>query len=285
MGEGFRRYPVHVIETGLTAPPARGLAFSPDGRWLAALSGHSHLAIIDTQAGSSRTEGLGEGVWPSNGVGFTAGETHRLDPDHITAVAVTPDGRVIFAARRDVTVWRTEILRWDAATREPLGAFGGHGGQVVVMAVSADGSRVAGAGGKHARVWNVSGGSTPGRAACHVKVEGWVKALALSKDGGLLATVARKRVQVWDAKAGAEKFRHSKHNTTVQAVALAPTRPLLMSGGNDGLVFVYDASSGREVKRLDWSVGPVVALAFAPDGLRCAAAGKDGKVVIWDVDA
>jgi WD40 repeat protein len=133
-------------------------------------------------------------------------------------------------------------------------------------------------------VWNLAGDTPPARATCQIKTAGWGKVLALSKDGSLLSVAVRNWVGVWDAKTGVERFHYARHARAVNAVAISPVRPVLVSGGNDELVFVIDAETGKELRRLEWKVGSIVALAFAPDGLRCAAASDTGKVVVWDVD-
>src|SRR5262249_25577776 len=106
----------------------------------------------------------------------------------------------------------------------------------------------------------------------------------LSHDGAFLAAGGSRKLTVWDVAAGEKRIDSGKHRCGVEAVAFAPGRPLLASGGTNGVVFFWDAVTGKDVARYDWKTGPVKCLGFAPDGLRCAAGGASGTVAVWDVD-
>ncbi len=277
-----------------------GLAFSPDGRSLAVLSGTDRFVILDTMSDDIRFVVLPKGTWPFGGIAFadggravafplSNGPFRLYDPatgeprpepkvPDVRGVLSTPDGRALYAVRS------TEILRWDGAA-QPLPSFGKHkGGWIGAIAVSLSGNWFAAGGGKHARVWNLSGTKPPARASVHLKADGYVKSVAITADGSMLAAAVRNRVIVWDVKSGEVVFRHANHKRAVNVLAMHPERPVLLSGGNEGLVFVHDLDSRHKPKLLDWKIGPIAAITFAPDGLRCAAAGESGKVVVWDVD-
>lgn len=293
---------MQVYDTMLPALGQGALALSPDGRHLAT-GGCGRLVVVDTLTGTPTAFSVAAAPWSPTGLGFTAGgriiaspgrrlglydpatgERRGLGRAAADRIATTPDGTMILATAQDDRGF-SRIDRWDGSTLKPLPEFGRHRGRrLTAVAVSADGTRGAAAGGKWVRTWNLSGDKPPARATFQLKTVGWAKAVALSRDGLLLATPIRNRVAVWDAKTSAERFAHTQHKVAVNAVALSPTRPLLVSGGNDGLVFVYDVETGTELKRMEWKVGAIVALAFAPDGLRCAAASATGKVVVWDLD-
>ncbi len=284
----------------------RNLAFSPDGRTLAVLSGLSRFVVLDTLSGGMHEVALPQGTWPFGGIAFadrgravafplSNGPLRLYDPatgeprptpevPGIRGVLGTPDGNTLYAVRSDESSGSTEILRW-SADLSPLPSFGKHkGGWIAAVAVSPRGNWFAAGGGKHARVWNLNGKEPPARATCHLKAGGYVKSVAITADGWMLAAAVRNRVIVWDVKSGKEVARYSNHKRAVNALAMHPERPVLVSGGNEELVFVYDLGSRQKPKALDWKIGPIGTLAFAPDGLRCAAAGYSGKVVVWDVD-
>lgn len=74
------------------------------------------------------------------------------------------------------------------------------------------------------------------------------------------------------------------HTGEVTQVAFHPQGTFLVSGGTDGSVRYWDIRARKELQGFDWDIGKVLALAFAPDGMRCAAGGSTGTVVVWDVD-
>ena len=282
------------------------LAFSPDGRSLAVLAGMDQFVVFDTLSGDTHKVVLPRGTWPYGGIAFAVGGRAvafplsngpfrlydpatgepRPNPEvpGVRGVLSTPDGSTLYAVRSYESSGSTEILRWDRSMK-PLPPFGKHkGGWIGAIAVSPRGNWFAAGGGKHARVWNLNGPKPPARATSHFKADGYVKSVAITADGSMLAAAVRNRVIVWDVKSGEVAFRHANHKRAVNALAMHPERRVLLSGGNEGLVFVYDLDSRQKPKLFDWQIGPIAAIAFAPDGLRCAAAGKYGKVVVWDVE-
>jgi hypothetical protein len=101
---------------------ARDLAFSPDGRRLAAASGQ-FLLVWDVAGG--------EVVW-----------RHKVDRRHFQALAFTPDGRFLAATRNDRTV-----RFWDTGTWSQSAAYDWEIGPLVSVAIDPGGMRAA-AGGK-----------------------------------------------------------------------------------------------------------------------------------------
>jgi outer membrane protein assembly factor BamB len=309
---------VQVFTLSGERPEGSGQAFSPDGRYLVVPERDGYWCL-DTRTGESHrvapvggtvNPGLAftadgslvlsvsgnAGVYPLPGVAAGKGaivpEQQRLGHWH-RVVTSRPDGRTIYASRYDRK--RVFVMGWDGVTLDPLPPprFGGNDGYLLFLTVSGDGSTVAGVivffdeSDNELRVWNPpgAGGRSRGRERCRIALTTPVKALALSADGALVATADRHRVLVRDSATGSELFRYAHGRTTPNAVAFSPVRPLLASGGNDGLVYLREPNGTARPpnSQLNWKIGPITGLAFSPDGLRCAAVGKK-KVVVWDSD-
>jgi WD40 repeat protein len=265
-----------------------GLAFSPDGRWLASASMRLDVAKIFKTGSLSAAPLDGEvKVWDA-----AAGKLVRTLRG-LGGVAFSPDGRLLVAGTAD---GRTAV--WDAATgaeaSEPLPARRGSATQ---FAFSPDGKALAvrywGLSAKAGGLPEVTGGLTvwdlPGRRPLFSR-EGLQSqgGVAFSPDGGRLAAAADQEVKVLDARDGREILGLRGHGTKVGSVAFSPDGRLLASAGGQ-IVKVWDATTGKELHTLRGHSGGVEALAFAPtrDGpaRRLASAGDDATVNLWDLSA
>jgi WD40 repeat protein len=287
----------------------RAIGFSPDGRLLAAWD-RGQVFVLDTTAGTVRTVwAKGEiGMSSVPGVGFTADgrgviahhnlyprpvvHVHDIDSgavlrtfvtNHGNAVEPGPGGQVVYLcvipAERQV-----EIVRWDPLTGEQKPAFGRHGSFLRQLAVSADEQWVAGSNRAEVRIWNLSGGKLPKRAARQFRLDtsGYISALALSSDGAFVAA-SGPGVHVWEVRTGDHLQVAEQAGQFCREIAFHPTRPILACSGGSSEVTFWDATARSVLRRFHWDMGEVQAVAFASDGLRCAAAGR-GKVMVWDVD-
>jgi WD40 repeat protein len=111
-----------------------GLAYSPDGRWLAATGnnrGQGRLWDLEGRRGDRRIESLSGGR---------------------NQVAFSPDGRLLAAAGVYGTVWL-----WDLATSTELGHVGGPDDRLRGVAFSPDGRLLAATGtDADIRLWNLA---------------------------------------------------------------------------------------------------------------------------------
>ncbi len=77
-----------------------------------------------------------------------------------------------------------------------------------------------------------------------------------------------------------------RNDTRKQFTALAyhPLGQHLYAASNDETVHVFDTTTWERVKRFTWQLGKLKAVTVSPDGMLAAAGGDKGDVVIWDVD-
>lgn len=194
-------------------------------------------------------------------------------PDHVIAVAWSPDGRHLAAAAVS-----GPVAVFDAAGK-PAAALPGHGFGTTAIAWKPTGELLATAGqdGK-VRIWDAT--LWQERAALDGG-SAWVERLAFNADGSLLAAAAGKKVRVWDA-AGDLVREFAGHKSTVSDLAWRPGANVLSVAAYGG-VTLYDPAQAEPVRRLEWKGSPL-AVAWSPDGKLLAHGNQDATVHFWYPD-
>ncbi|MBI1918107.1 MAG: WD40 repeat domain-containing protein [Planctomycetes bacterium] len=191
--------------------PIDSLAFSPDGRTLAA------------GAESGRKGGYSVRTWDVT-TGSELSLLRQTDSSAVTSLAYSPDGRMLVASRTD-----DEVRLWELATGQERLRIK-HPGRVTSIALSPDGRIVASAyAGDHGRatagkpqgpaneqgevirLWDVFTGREIHRFVGH---RGGVMALAFSPDGKQLASAGKDTTALlWDVQAvrKAMRLERTKH--------------------------------------------------------------------------
>jgi WD40 repeat protein len=204
--------------------------------------------------------------------------------DHVTGVALSPDGQLVASASADRTV-----KIWHAATGRCLRTLKRHSEPVRCVAFSPDGQRLA-SGSRVAvpphylgevKIWDPTSGqellSLPGHADNVEKV-------AFSPDGHWLASASSDRtVKIWDSHTGQEIRTLFGHTDWVTGVAFSPDGGRLASASMDKTVRVWDPETGLEVRTLRGHREAVMGVAFNSDGQRLASSGLDSTVRVWDM--
>ncbi len=153
---------------------ARVVAFSPDGRRLAAGGDDPKVVIVDANSGELLAE--------------LSGFTGRIQ-----SVVFSPDGRQILTAGQDPT-----LRLWDSETGRLVRTFAGHSLEVLAAIFHPDGTRIASGG--HDRsicVWDTATGEELVRLPGH---SSYVFSLAFSPDGETLVSGSGdSTVRLWDA--------------------------------------------------------------------------------------
>jgi WD40 repeat protein/tRNA A-37 threonylcarbamoyl transferase component Bud32 len=253
----------HADLRTLPLPPAvRTVAFSPDGKWLAASGGDSRVGIWDAPSGLRML--LLE------------------EPGQTRGLAFRPDSREFATACLDNTVGV-----WDVRRGVRLRTLQGHTGRVWSVAYSPEGKRLASASEDHTvGVWDAHSGVRLLTLQGHTdKVYGVAFDPGGGKDGTppLLASAGDDRtVRVWDARAGTCLRTLEGHTETVSRVAFSPDGSRLASASMDGTVGVWDPRRGVRLLTLKDQMINAHAVAFSPDGTRLASACQDRTVRVWD---
>ncbi len=234
-----------------------GLAISPDSRILAAL-GYNNVTLFDLSNGAElRT--LAETSTSSGAAysGFLAfspdsatlavivgdvvklydvgsgGETGTLTATGSMTIAISPDGRRLYAAG-----WGTEITVWDIASRTKLRSFGEKSRGADRIALSFDGNLLASAGPYQSTIlWDAATGRQLRTFSGHTDS---ITAMAFSPGGTLLFTAARDvTIKVWDIAAGTALANLVGHTRAPESIAVSPDGATLASAANGDGVFLW----------------------------------------------
>jgi WD40 repeat protein len=253
----------------------QGVAFSPDGNFVALLVG-PFLRIVSIR---------------------TADQIRAIElPATFRRVAYTPDGKGIVASSDD-----RQVMMWHAQTGLLMHNFRGHTAAVNCLAVGPDGRHVASGGfDRTVKVWDadadqdvaVLGSAAFFDAASEGKRLAPVTQAVFSPDGKWLAAASRLpspvgRVQIWDAAAGRFVRSIDAHDGPIAAVAFSRDGKLLASAGMDRTVKVWDAETGKQTATFTGHRHPVLRVAFGP-GRRVASLSADERqaleLKVWDAD-
>lgn len=281
------------------------LAYSPDGRTLAAATGRDQVTLWDTATGEPRGRLVGRPDDWLLGVGWLDGGARLVTADATGALrywsgltglptgeesragaaecfTVSPDGSWLGRGNRS----GVNLLSADGSS--PRDLEGGLPG-VGTLAFSPDGALVAGGTRQGATaVWDTQTGQLRGRID---RPGALVTALAFSPHGQALAVALHptpgngdpeaSRVLLWDVPRGEARATLAGHPGGSRCVAFAPDGRVIATGGEDGLVRLWDTASCQERVALEWHLDAVASVAFAPDGLTLASGSFDGTVKLW----
>ncbi len=173
------------------------------------------------------------------------------------------------------------------STRSPslLRALSGHAGQLLAIALSAEGDILASSDRtgqrSHIYIWNTHTGELLRTLFGHKKC---VYALALSPDGQFLASGSHK-IKIWNLLTGEPMRTLFGHKEWVYSVAIGPDSKLLASGSEDKTIKLWQPHSETLLRTLSGHEGAVYAVAISPDGQTLVSGSADKTVKIWDLSA
>jgi RNA polymerase sigma factor (sigma-70 family) len=280
----------------LRGESSTSVAFSPDGKWLAAGGWGKQVRLWDPATGK---EGRILTGW-DRGMGWD--------------VAIAPDGKLLAASGSDkaITLWDLEtgkevgrltnklpgdsrtlafspksdllitadrefIRIWDVIQKKLQRSIEAKGANPVAVSFGADGrALVAVSDEKGARIWG-TGGKLLHDLKGH---KGPIAGSAFSADGKLLLTVGSQETRVWDVTNG--KKLDALPGAQGSLAVFSRDGKLLAVAGTDHCVHLWDWVTRKELPRTPRHADHIRSLAFSPDGRTLASVGDASPIHLWD---
>jgi WD40 repeat protein/fibronectin type 3 domain-containing protein len=235
--------------------PIRALAFSPDGKRLAAADAEAGVALIDVQSGAVVRQ-------------LAAGQAA------VNAVAFSPDGKWLATGGQDA-----QTRLWNPATGEEAASLPGNAA-VTALAFSPDGKRLAAVEAEAGvALLDVQSGAVVRQLAAG---QAGVNVVAFSPDGKWLATGDQDaRTRLWDPATG-EEAASLLGNAAVTVLAFSPDGKWLATGGEGEQVFLWNLAD-KLPQLLAGHDGPVVKIAFSADRNILASMARTGQMLVWNL--
>jgi WD40 repeat protein len=306
--------PPRRTEFNLFSGPLAGVAFTPEGRYVATANGDGTVYVlrlaergvvyqpppvpVEMQPTSAFSAHTGPVTWtvfsPNAGSMATAGkdgsvklwdagkDTPRLSvdahKDGVRCVAFAADGKTLVTAGLDGT-----IRIWDPEGKK-LRELTGHKGQIAAHLFAPDGSLFAAGESGCVYSWDAGHDNDPKRL--HVCAD-WVTHLSATPDGKTLATSGNDwTVRLWDVATWKELRSLPEHNSA----CFSPDGKLLAAATRTHAIELFAVADrspdhlqmiefrGRLLGHTDTPDG----LSFSADGKLLASCGKDGGLRMWD---
>jgi RNA polymerase sigma factor (sigma-70 family) len=198
----------------------------------------------------------------------------------VSTVAFAPVGRLLAVSgstRQPGGAGSASVTLWDAESGRALWRV--EKANAHDLAFDPDGSLLAAAVERRARIWEVPGGrerrAPPG--PCY-------QGLAFSPDGRTLAYSDGKGTSLWEMATGKERCRLEGVARPHGALRFSPDGLLVAADDYDELaIALWDARDGRRIHAFAGHEAPVLGLAFTPDGSRLVSSSYDTTLLVWDL--
>ncbi|HEU5100461.1 MAG TPA: hypothetical protein VFU22_15640 [Roseiflexaceae bacterium] len=236
-----------------------GLAFSPDGKILAAGQANGTVAILDAATGAQQRSLTG-----------------HTDIVVSRAVQFSPDGRTLATGSFDGT-----IRLWDPISGTQKAELNGHGLRVLSMSFSPDGTKLASTSdeGGQMLVWDVEQAGVTN--SLHVG-QGLITSIMFSHDGTVLGTVG------YNGTARLQLLSEERSRTLLGAAAANKSLAFLSEGRvvsiTDQSTLAVIGPNEPQAKALEGLDGQPLNLVTSADGQLIVAGSSTGAIGLWDAN-
>ncbi len=249
------------------------ISFAEDLNIFATGHDDGKIHLWDTTSGKKRATLRGHNTLLSS-VKIVEGMVKPPRDRNVTALAFSPDGKILASGSMDKTV-----RLWDIEKRKRLATLEGHKGWINAVAISKDGRILAsGDANKVIKLWDID---THAERATLIGHASSINALAFSPDERTLASSSYDgTIQFWNQDTGEEIGTFTAgHSKAVKAVAFSGDGTTLASGTFNGTIELWSLKTMQELTTFTaGQSGMAQELVFSPDATRFMSWGSTAMI-------
>jgi len=283
---------------------ANGVAYGPQGKWLASASSDETLRIWSLDPESRLQAKVLHGPTSSlNAVAVSPGGTHLYTgaadgtihtwdasrhtdlmrdtlrhAKDVYGMTFTPDRSSLMTA-----TWGGDVRLWDAANGRIRWHKVIHKNSANAVALSPDGRFVVSGGNDGAL--HYSDASTGELRATWESIDnGRAAGIAWSGDGKwVFCPSSRPSGKIWNAATGHKHLDISGGKGEIYNAAFSPDSRLLAVGWTGGELRLMDPGTGEDRAQIAPQSGGIFGMAFHPNGKILATAGGNRRIALWEI--
>ncbi|MBK9015486.1 MAG: hypothetical protein IPM82_16265 [Saprospiraceae bacterium] len=264
-GDNLRVFVDPSVGLAAVQPPVAALAMSPVGEEVLSLTANNELKLWNLRTGKLV-------------------RTFAKQPEQITSLAISADGKWAYSGNSDGSV-----QRWDVLKGQPDFLFKNiHTAQVNTLSLSKNGQMVL-------------SGSEQGGLKLWKMVDNAAQTIfefkdSYSPDHGLTAVfspndslvaygASDNSVVLWDIATKVATDRMAGHEQEVSALRFSPDGTKLITGSFDNSLIVWDIATGKQVLALNGYSRIIKQVFFSPNKKYAVAVPEfDERIVVWDTE-
>lgn len=105
-----------------------------------------------------------------------------------------------------------------------------------------------------------------------------------SDDKYIVSVTSNHTLSLWDIESGEQLKVFSRHNNTINSIAITPNEKYIISGSSDGNIKLWDIESGEELKTFIGHKNSINTLSVTSDGKYIISGSADNTLKLWDIE-